>query len=283
MKKLFYSVLSCITFLSTAIATAQNDNSLLWKISGNGLEQPSYVFGTIHMICEDDYFLNPEVEKALNDSKALITEINFGDMSEMMQMQKLVQSDISLKERLKANQYKKLEQLLKDKLNIEIANLDKVSESGIASLVTMQSFGCPNIKMYEVELLQKAMANQKALNGLETIDEQMKVLEDHMDIEATIKMLEEIGTDADTTNEMVDLYKQQKIDALLDLMQKASYMSSKAYDEFVVNRNNNWISKMPELMQKQPSFFAVGAAHLGSKDGVLELLRKKGYRVEALN
>ena len=283
MKNLFTSFFTLVVFLVGTIAFAQNSNSLLWKVSGNGLEKPSYIFGTIHMICEDDYFMNESVEKALADSEVLITEINFGNMAEMMQMQSAMQTDKPLKERISSEQYNKLEKLLKAKLGLDISDFNSVSEAGIASLVTVKSFPCEQQKMYEIELFQKAMLSQKKLNGLESIAEQMKVMQDHFNIEAIIKMLEDVGSADDTNKEMVTLYKEQKIDALLDLLKKASYMDAKAYDEFVVIRNNNWIAKMPELMKSNAAFFAVGAAHLGSEDGVLELLREKGYKVEAVN
>lgn len=282
MKNLFRSLFTFILFLVSAIGFAQNENSLLWKISGNGLTKPSYVFGTIHMICEPDYFFTDNFENALKNSEALVTEINFGNMEEMMLMQNAMQSDKSLKERISPKQYEKIAALLKEKLAMDIAMFDNVSESGIASLVTMKSFPCENMKMYEIELIQKAMASQKSLNGLESISEQMKIMEDHLNIDASIKMLEELGTGSDSNKQMVELYKEQNIDKLLDLLKQASYMDSKAYDEFVVNRNNNWVKKMPEMMQSKPTFFAVGAAHLGSEDGVLDLLRKAGYKVEAV-
>lgn len=110
----------------------------------------------------------------------------------------------------------------------------------------------------------------------------MQIMKDHLNIDASIEMLEDIGSDKDATNEMVSLYKEQNIDKLLNLLKGASYMNPTAYDEFVVNRNNNWVAKMPKLMQENSVFFAVGAAHLESNDGVLELLRSKGYQVEAV-
>jgi len=282
MKNLFRSLFTLLLLVTSTIGFAQNENSLLWKISGNGLTKPSYVFGTIHMICEPDYFFTDNFENALQNSEALATEINFGNMDEMMLMQKAMQSDKSLNERISPKQYEKLTSLLKEKLAMDITMFDKVSESGIASLITMKAFPCENIKMYEIELIQKAMTSQKSLDGLESIAEQMKIMEDHLNIDASIKMLEEFGTDADSNKQMVELYKEQNIDKLLELLKQASYMDSKAYDEFVVNRNNNWVKKMSEMMQSKPTFFAVGAAHLGSEDGVLDLLRKAGYKVEPI-
>src|SRR6218665_1169628 len=53
-----------------------DQNSLLWKISGNGLTKPSYVFGTIHLICESDYFWNPVMEEALKATEKICMEMD---------------------------------------------------------------------------------------------------------------------------------------------------------------------------------------------------------------
>lgn len=283
MKNFITSLLTLVVALGSTFSFAQNENSLLWKISGNGLAKPSYVFGTIHMICEDDYFMNVKIEKALNESETLITEINFTNMEELLLMQQAMQTDKPLKERISKNQYQKLKNLLKEKLAIDITMFDKISESGIASMITLKAFPCEEIKVYEMELLQKALLSQKEINGLETVLEQMKVMENHLNIDASIAILEEMGTSDDMTKEMVALYKNQKIDQLLDFMKDSSYMNPQAYKDFVVNRNNNWLKKMPDLMKAKPTFFAVGAGHLGSEDGVLELLRALGYKVEPIN
>lgn len=283
MKKFITTLFTLTTVLTSAFSFAQNEDSLLWEITGNGLEKPSYVFGTIHMICEEDYFMNDKIENALNESDVLITEINFTNMEEMMLMQQAMQSEKPLKERISKDQFDRLQSLLKEKLDMDISMFENVSESGIASLITLKAFPCENIKVYEMELLQKAMLGQKQFNGLETVSEQMQVMQDHLNMDASIKLLEELGSTEDMTNEMVSLYKKQSIDKLLDLMKDSSYMDAQAYEDFVVTRNNNWVKKMPELMKTSSTFFAVGAAHLGSNDGVLQLLRALGYKVEAVN
>lgn len=283
MKKFITTLFTLTTVLTSAFSFAQNEDSLLWEISGNGLEKPSYVFGTIHMICEEDYFMNDKIENALYDSDVLITEINFTNMEEMMLMQQAMQSEKPLNERISKDQFDRLQSLLKEKLDMDISMFENVSESGIASLITLKAFPCENIKVYEMELLQKAMLGQKQFNGLETVSEQMQVMQDHLNMDASIKLLEELGSTEDMTNEMVSLYKKQSIDKLLDLMKDSSYMDAQAYEDFVVTRNNNWVKKMPELMKASSTFFAVGAAHLGSNDGVLQLLRALGYKVEAVN
>ena len=51
-------------------------------------------------------------------------------------------------------------------------------------------------------------------------------------------------------------------------------------DVFLNNRNQSWIPVIEDLIKKQPTFIAVGAAHLGGNKGVISLLKSKGYIVE---
>src|SRR5690606_25533797 len=83
MKKLIKSIALCTLTLSSFITTAQTQNSLLWEVSGKGLEKPSYVFGTIHMICQDDYLMTETIQNTLKNVDSYYAEINFGDQQNM--------------------------------------------------------------------------------------------------------------------------------------------------------------------------------------------------------
>lgn len=63
MKNLIKSVIAVIAIVFSSSVQAQTkspklENSLLWEVSGNGLTKPSYLYGTVHMICSPDYFLS---------------------------------------------------------------------------------------------------------------------------------------------------------------------------------------------------------------------------------
>lgn len=93
MKKIVSLSISVILLVFGVKTQAQTspklENSLLWEVSGNGLSKPSYLYGTIHMICSSDYFLTDKTKKALESAEKLVLEINFSDPKEMSQMQQL--------------------------------------------------------------------------------------------------------------------------------------------------------------------------------------------------
>src|SRR5690554_3465492 len=139
---------------------------------------------------------------------------------------------------------------------------------------------CTDLKMYEIELLQAAMKGGKRMGGLETVTQQMELMNRTMNTETILKMLHEFKEKRfEPTERLVTLYKEQQIDGLLHLMRESSYMNEGTYHEMLTRRNHEWVEKIPEIMQRHATFFAVGAGHLGGEDGVLQLLRTRGYEI----
>lgn len=280
IKKASFGILLFLVQLLSYNAKAQEgQNSLLWKISGNGLEQPSYLFGTIHMICKSDYFMLPQVQKALKESKEFYGELNFADIQEMKKMQEMIKSETPLSQRISSDQYQIAAKLLKSNLNIDIEEFENMSDLGILSTITYKSFPCKDIKMYEIELLQ--MAAGKKTGGLETVAEQAEIMSSMAGIDTIIQMLQDLNDkDQNLTAKMVEVYKKQDIQEMIKIMNKTSYMDTDNYDLLLSNRNHRWIEKMPAIMKKQSTFFAVGAGHLAGETGVLNLLKLQGYTIE---
>lgn len=280
MKKYFRNLVAIVTLVSSFGVQAQNESSLLWEIKGNGLEKPSYIFGTIHMICQEDYIMTPVIENTLKSVDNYYAEIDFTNMADLLLMQESLKTEIPLSKRISAEEYAKLKELLHENFQMNIDEFEHSSLAAIASTLTFKSFPCDQHKMYEMELLQMAMKSNKKMGGLETVKEQLDIMNTNFDIEAIIKMLEEFQLKGfESTNQMVSLYKEQRIDDLVEFMNEASYMDEETNESMLIKRNNNWIAKMPEIMKNKSTFFAVGAAHLGGKNGVITILKEKGYKV----
>lgn len=284
MKKLVKSIAICALTLVSFTTFAQDNKSLLWQISGKGLEKPSYVFGTIHMICQDDYIMTETIQNTLKNVDAFYAEIDFSNPENMAVLQQSMMSETPLSQRLNNEQYQKLQQLLKEVVDLDITQFEHLTDAAIVSMVTFKSFPCTDFKMYEMELLQTAAAAEKKMGGLETAAEQMEILGKSLGINAVFEMLNDLKKDGfKSTKEMVALYTNQDVQGLYDYMKKSSYMTDEVYNEMLTKRNHNWINEMPELMKNQSVFFAVGAAHLSGNNGVLKLLKDNGYTVKPVN
>lgn len=284
MKKLVKSIAVCALTLVSFTIFAQDNKSLLWEISGKGLEKPSYVFGTIHMICQEDYIMTETIQNTLKNVDAFYAEIDFSNPENMAVLQQSMMSETPLSQRLNNEQYQKLQQLLKEVVDLDITQFEHLTDAAIVSMVTFKSFPCTDFKMYEMELLQTAAAAEKKMGGLETAAEQMEILGKSLGIDAVFEMLNDLKKDGfKSTKEMVALYTNQDVQGLYDYMKKSSYMTDEVYNEMLTKRNHNWINEMPELMKNQSVFFAVGAAHLSGNNGVLKLLKDNGYTVKPVN
>ena len=284
MKKLVKSIAICALTLVSFTTFAQDNKSLLWEISGKGLEKPSYVFGTIHMICQEDYIMTETIQNTLKNVDAFYAEIDFSNPENMAVLQQSMMSETPLSQRLNNEQYQKLQQLLKEVVDLDITQFEHLTDAAIVSMVTFKSFPCTDFKMYEMELLQTAAAAEKKMGGLETAAEQMEILGKSLGIDAVFEMLNDLKKDGfKSTKEMVALYTNQDVQGLYDYMKKSSYMTDEVYNEMLTKRNHNWINEMPELMKNQSVFFAVGAAHLSGNNGVLKLLKDNGYTVKPVN
>ncbi|REC75152.1 hypothetical protein DRF60_15985 [Chryseobacterium elymi] len=80
--------------------------------------------------------------------------------------------------------------------------------------------------------------------------------------------------------EMVTAFKKEDVKSVYTLFKDDKIMNAKQEKAMLTDRNKNWAEKMPEIMQKESSFFAVGGAHLMGENGIIQLLRSKGYTVK---
>ena len=84
MKKI--TAIFLLAMISLVSAAQKKNNSLLWKISGNGLEKPSYLFGTMHMLCKEDAYLSENMMKAIRDADRVYLELDMDNLFEMIGM-----------------------------------------------------------------------------------------------------------------------------------------------------------------------------------------------------
>lgn len=248
------------------------ENSLLWEVSGNGLSKPSYLYGTIHMICSSDYFLTDKTKRAFESSEKLMLEINFSDPKEMSQMQQLAMGKEPLSKKLTPEQLAKLDDILKKTTGMTVKQVDSFSLLTVMSLISMKTFGCADLKFYEMEFIEQAKKRNIEIGGLESVKDQFVILENAYTNDEIIAMLDE--SVPEETAKLVSTYKAENIESLYDITTDERFTSKKTKKIILDERNLNWVKSMAELIRKQSVFFAVGSAHLGGEFGVINLLRK---------
>jgi uncharacterized protein YbaP (TraB family) len=288
-KKLFLLLILTGSCLLTSYAQQRSkapaaQTSLLWKVSGKGLKQPSYLYGTFHILCKEDLSFSAAALTAFATTQTLFLEINMSDPMMLLKMgQSLMMPEgYSFKTLFSKADFDILTKYCKDSCNMDIAMFDKMKPLAVMSLLIQQSFSCKTASCEE-ELMKLAKRREMPINGLEALEDQIRLFDSIPDKEEAAMIMQMITEkDARLLNrKMVTAYKQQDINKLYDLMlESPDWITFK--DLLLDNRNNNWIPVIAAQAKRKPTFFAFGAGHLAGEQGVIKLLQKQGYKVEPI-
>lgn len=277
MKKLLLYFL-CLSGFSQA--------QLLYQISGNGLTEASYLYGTIHILPKDKFELSNSLKRAFDASTTIAMEVDL-DMSgaeKIALAQKVMLPDgKTLKDFMAAQDYLQLKAYCIDSLQWSESKFERSSKLKpmfFSSVLIQENMS--NMASYEMEFNKMAKKKKKETIGLETIEFQLGLF-DQLPMQTQVDMLkQDYKSDMKNYDTLLACYLREDLETLGKLM--AEEIS--AYPEFnelmLVQRNKSWIAPMRAQMQKESTFFGVGAAHLSGPDGVVALLRAQGFTVTAI-
>lgn len=286
-------------FLSLVI-TCSLQAQLLWKISGNQLEKPSYIIGTHHLAPFSILDSIPSIQKVLKETEQVYGEIKMKEMQsaealQSLQKNILIQSDTTLQVLFAPEEYDMIRTFCQEHLLLDINQYAKLKPAyllnNIAVALYVKKVG--NFKKQEQLdsfFQDQAYTTQKQVGSLETLDFQFKLLFNtplKRQAELLLATIKHIDDGVEMLKEVTEAYMQQ------DLNRMHQINSTRYHDlrdplpgeeEAVLDhRNQAWAEKMPSIMQTGSTLFAVGALHLPGKVGLLQLLKNKGYTVEPLN
>jgi len=284
--KLSFFLFALIAISKDLKSQAPTENATLWKISGNGLSETSYLFGTIHMMCKEDYKMSDRVVEAVQKSDRIALELDMDDPQLQVKMQKLSVSPEmkNIKENLSAEEVTIVDNYFKSSYGSGIAQVGVLKPFVLSSMVMINSAGC-EIVQYEAEFVKLAQHQEKELIGLETVEFQFGLF-DELDYESQVESLVESIQYPEKTkallNEMQSAYLAkdlQEIESLMEEHEEIPGFNEKLLDE----RNQKWISEISEYSKNASVFYAVGVGHLPGSKGVIALLREAGYEVNPVD
>jgi len=264
-----------------------NDKSLLWRISKKDLKKPSYLFGTIHIICKQDYIWTPAMQNSFKNTEEVCFEMDLDDPNMMMQVAMGVMSTDGkrLKDYFNEADYQKLSKYVSDSLNMDISMFDQMKPVALETLFSTNTNSiCDSPQSYENNIMAEAKKQNKEILGLETVSEQLDLF-DNLPIDTVIKDIMSVvngkSSDENEYQKLVAAYKKQDLPALYKYIKESGELD-KDLGGFLDVRNEKWVPKMITMMDSHAMFFAVGAGHLYGENGLISLLRKAGYTVTAL-
>lgn len=279
MKRWFYSLMLMALCLESR---GQSDNALLWRISGKDLSGPSYLYGTIHMICPDDLKIGDSLKQSLDASEKLYLEINMDEPGMLMKTMKMsMLPSGTLRDLMNPIDYQRLESFVKDSLGMPMFLMNKMKPFTLMSLMYTKLLPCNKTASYDETLMKMAKKKNKSIQGLETLEDQMAVFDqipDTMEARMIMSLIDDFKGQREEFSNMIHAYLNKDLNSLGKMISDAPDIEG-FEDLLLVNRNKRWIPVMKNEMKRSTSLFAVGAGHLPGPDGVINLLRQEGFTV----
>ena len=284
----------------TACAQASGDsNSLLWKISGNGLQSASYLFGTHHLVPLSFLENVSGVNEAFDAAEQVVGELDMSNMQEMqtqIMMNSMLPDGYSYQELLNESGYQLLDEKLRENIGVGLDQLGQMKPAMLNNLLVIIEYQklypeMNNKTSLDQYFQEEAVKKSRPVVALETTDDQIFALLGHQTIERQAEMLMCMLHHPELLKEQMDrmqaAYSAQDLNALNELYTEEladDPCPSTQEEKDVMNktRNMKWLDKLPEIMGEKSSFIAVGCLHLVGEDGLIEGLRAKGYKVEAV-
>lgn len=291
------SFIGAVIFICVALsANAQ----LLWKVSGNGLNEPSYIIGTHHLAPFSIMDSIAGLRNAMNETRQVYGELKMSEMQSpatMQQMQKtmMLEGDTTLTSLLSPEDFATANKFCKENLMMDLSMATKLKPAFLLNNVVVAAYIKHIGKFNPQEQLDtffqsQATTNGKKVDGLETPEFQFNLLFNGYSLERQAQLLmctiNNIDTEVESLKKLTDAYMRQDLSTMLRISEERKGNQCDPLpgeeDAMIYDRNKAWSVKLPAIMKAAPTFVAVGALHLPGEKGLLNLLKKQGYTVEAV-
>ena len=299
-----------LMILAAMMISLASNAQVLYKISGNGLKKPSYVIGTCHVVKASFLDTIPGANRVISDVEQVYGELDMRHMTNqdtLLSIAKMMMlpPDSVATEIMTEQEFDALCRVVNENYNIDLKNPQYAVLLQFYPVVLMTTIGQVSEMMklqkaraegtvtespepiIDVFIQQKAIGQSKPVFGLEYYSFQVEMLTTLLDMplhEQYVKMIESFGNKAEgekIVKSLVDAYKSFNLASINDVLQSENdfgNVESKVFD----SRNENWAQKMPSIMAEKSTLFAVGVGHLIGDKGLIQLLKKQGYKVKAV-
>ncbi|HEY9341800.1 MAG TPA: TraB/GumN family protein, partial [Hanamia sp.] len=275
----------CKAQTQTKLIKNKNDNTLLWRVSGNGIKDPSYLFGTFHLLCKEDIHFSEQLKKAIKRSNTIYMEMDMDDPATMLSgmLYMNMKDGKKLEDLYSPEEYERLENYFSDTLNMPLMLLQKAKPYFLVALLYPRMMNCETPAGVEEELMKIAKESKKEIKGLETMQFQASVFDSipyEWQAKELLKSIDSFSVYKDEFDKMLALYKNQQLDSMESMIDKSEFGADRYGDLLLTDRNKNWVKQLKTIMKNESVFVAVGAGHLLGDTGLINLLKKTGYKVE---
>ena len=274
---IIFAMLACCLPASAQEATAK---TLLWRISGKGLEKPSFLYGTMHLSDKRLFFFGDSLYSSLESVEGFAMELDPDSMMDSL-FSKLYDDDTSslLVKILEKEKFDKVSDKLEKKFHMPATKITRRQLIEEREGSYYKKHRKDDMKsVMDIYLYNIAHQLGKWVGGIEDVNDQLGIKDElGKEIDIMDYINEANKSKEDYLGKMIDTY----IDGDIDGIERMSSSGSKHYkDILLINRNVKMARRMDSLAHIRNSFFAVGAAHLPGDSGVIQLLRGRGFTVD---
>lgn len=271
-----------LLIISGYTVAQSGQSSLLWEISGNGLQRPSYLFGTFHILCKTDFPISDILKEKIKTSQQFYGELAMDDPNLQMQIaMKMMMPDKTLQSLLSEADFKKISENFQRIVGMPLEAFNNFKPFIALSLLAMNSITCMDRIQPETEFAALAKEANLPVFGLETIDDQIQAI-DKEPLDSQLLSLKQTTFNFDSVKQvmtnLLSVYKRRDVDSLYAFMKNTGGSDADEV-ELITKRNRNWLPVIQKAIAEKTTFVAVGAGHLGGPDGVISLLRTQGYKL----
>ena len=272
----------------TANAQESKQQSNFYAITGNGLKDTSWLFGTYHLVKSSYLDEVPVVVQAFNKAKAVAVELVLDSSKTVAAASMGLLKDKTLADLLDKPFKDSLDNELRATLGVGIEQINQLKPVNVAltlSMVYLLTDRKSPLQKYSGSLLDGYFAEKGKLAGkkiteFETIEEQMNILFNSATNEQQVNQLKYfLRNKSDMINqgnELIENWFKHDLEKMYSVSEKGLAVFGNE-NEFLNNRNDRWMKILPGLLKKESQFIAVGALHLAGPSGLVKQLQDLGY------
>lgn len=283
-------IAAILGLLASCSAVKQNavvsSGELMWKIEKEGLPGASYLYGTIHLMPEEDFFVAADAKQALSECQSLTLEANvdLGVKEQVALAQKmLLPAGKTYTDYMSVKDYNTFRSYLIDSVGMKEGKVDrymKIKPLFLMGVILTEYYD--DVSMYEMEFIDLAKDDDKEILELEGAAYQMNLIDsigldmffpESDDLQSMIPSFEKL-LNAYLTKDLDEVYATMMED--IDLTNEEDILTM----EYLFHRRNaEWIPKIEKIITNETSFIAVGCGHLAGETGVVARLKAEGYKL----
>lgn len=279
MKKLIALAVVLTGFLFSSVA---QESSLLWEVSKKN-QKTSYLYGTVHIQDKRVFAFDPIVYQKIKSCDALAVELIIDEIDRDVMQEVMLLEEGLLSDYMTDEEWKILDSVTKAKTGQSAALFSRMKPFFLSSQLMQIDMPKDMPMALDMHFIDTARDLSREVIALEELSDQIGAI-DKMSVEDQVDMLLDGLEDydnhmAEQMDELVGAYLAQDLSKMHDLMQDTT-LPKEFGEELLVTRNYGMTKAIRKIMKKQSVFAAFGAAHLVGDEGVIALLREKGYTVK---